>query len=287
MLCDIFNFMFNPVTPPFILHGGIMGQIKYINLEDISLPEFDGRLESDNEADIELSESIKELGVLEPIIVRHVNDRIEIIAGSCRYRASKIAGLSAIPCIIVKADDRLAEKIKLHENLKRLPLSHVDQAVTFARLRTEFGLSETEISIICGKSVPYISQHICMLDSGPEIIQAVQGDKIKFSVARELMHVKTDSTRQHLLNYAIKDGASVDTVKNWVSQSNNEEEMIDIRAASGDPPAPPSNISYTTFVCNTCETPAEIVGMHILRLCDHCFNSIMSDIKEAKRLASP
>jgi len=260
-----------------------MSQIVYIKIEDLTQPEFDGRIELDNVADIELSESIKQLGVLEPIIVRKVNGKTEIIAGSCRYRASKIAGLDSIPCILVKANDEHAETIKLHENLKRLPLSHIDQAVTFARLISDYGMSERQICEISGKSVPYISQHICLLDSGEEIITSVQKEEINFSVARELMHVKNPKTRLHLLHYAKKGGATVDTVKNWVSEANNEEFMESQRSDGSNDSPPPSNVDYSKFVCNTCQTPSEITEMKVIRICEDCHRSIFSSIEEAKR----
>lgn len=260
-----------------------MLQREYIKIEKLTPPEFDGRLEVDHEFDIELSKSIKELGVMEPIIVRRKGKIFEIIFGSCRYRASKIAGLDSMPCIIVKADDELAEKMKLHENLKRLPPSHIDQAYTFARLRTEFKLTESEISKLSGKSVPYISQHINLLDAGEELIKSVQKEEINFSVARELMHVKNENTRKHLLNYAIKGGASVDVVKNWVQESRQEEEFPDLETPHADSEPPSFSRPPSSFVCKTCEKPTQIVNMYILRICPECHNSIMTDIMVARK----
>jgi len=260
-----------------------MSQIEYIKLEKLFIPDFDGRLEVDQNKIIEISESIKELTVMEPITVRAKNGKYEIVFGSCRYRASKLAGLDAMPCIIVKADDELAEKMKLHENLKRLPLGHLDQALTFARLISVFKMTETQISKLSGKSVPYISQHITLLGAGEELINAVQDNHINFSVARELMHVKNEKTKLHLLDYAVKGGASVDTVKNWVLEARQEEEFPDRETPHTDSEPPSFSRPPSTFICKTCEEPTQIVNMYILRICPECHNSIMEDILVARK----
>lgn len=262
-----------------------MAQIEYIKLEKLFISEFDGRLEVDQNYIIELSESIKELTVMEPIIIRRKNGKFEIVFGSCRYRASKLAGLDAMPCIIVKADDELAEKMKLHENLKRLPLSHIDQALTFSRLISVFKMTEVQISKLSGKSVPYISQHITLLGAGEELINAVQDEEINFSVARELMHVKKEKTKLHLLKYAIEGGAKVEVVQNWVQEANRDDEYLAQDNKKEELAPPPVERPINTFGCNTCETPTDICKMMILRVCPECNNAILSEIQKAKKEA--
>ena len=260
-----------------------MSNIEYIKIEKLKPAPFDGRMEVDQEADQELANSIKEMGVLEPLICRKVDNNVEIIAGSSRYRASKIAGLASLPCIIVKADDSLAEKIKLHENLKRQNLSHIDQALTFARLRTDFNMSEKDISELCGMSIPYVSQHICLLDSGDEIITAVQASEISFSVARELMQCKNPQDRNNLLHYAVGGGAAVQTVKRWVHTANSDREYTvqEIVTAPYETPVLPQPIS--TFFCKACEEPTVINEMVVIRLCPECNHAIFSEILDARK----
>jgi len=261
-----------------------MDEINYINLSKIDPPEFDGRLDIDEEADQELAESIREIGILEPLIVRKKNKRIEIIAGSRRYRASKLAGIDAVPCIFMKADDSLAEKIKLHENLKRRDLSHIDQAMTFSRLRTEFNMTEQQISDLVGKSIPYISQHISLMASGDELVSAVQNGKVNFSVARELMQVDNEEDRSHLLNFAIKGGASVGTVKEWVQTASSERSSL-----PADKPLAITEDKYVSkslpsFVCQACECPHVIQEMVVRRICPECDYLIFSEIRKQKEL---
>jgi len=264
-----------------------MDEIKHINISSIDPPDFNGRLDIDEEADHELTESIKDIGVLEPLIVRKNKKRIELIIGSRRFRCSKIAGLQSVPCIIISADDALAEKIKLHENIHRLDLNHVEQGFNFARLMTEFKLTENEISKLVGKSISYISQHISLISSGENIIKAVQCNEISFSVARELMQVKNKDDRTHLLGFAVKGGASVQTVKEWVSSTNQERDRSPL-----DKPSTINEINYVrqslpTFKCQACEHSHVIKEMVVRRLCPECDFIIFDDIRKAKeRLAS-
>ena len=111
-----------------------MEQIKHIRLDKIKTPEFDSRLTSSPEEDKELEDSIRELGILLPLIVKDVGDGYKIIAGNRRFKAAGIVGLASAPCEVLKVTGAQADKIKIHENLKRLPLSHIDQGLTFAHL---------------------------------------------------------------------------------------------------------------------------------------------------------
>ena len=114
------------------------------------------------------------------------NANFEIIAGYRRFRAATRAGLPTIPCISQKSDDKETEILKVHENIHRLPLSHVDQGNTFRYLRDTFNMSETEIAALVGKSVPYISQHLTLVNSDPDIIAAVKAEEISYSASRSL-----------------------------------------------------------------------------------------------------
>lgn len=263
-----------------------MNEIKYLNIGMIDPSDFNGRLEIDEDADLELTESIKSIGILEPLIVRKKEKRIELIAGSRRYRCAKIAGLGSVPCIFITADDSLAEKIKLHENLKRLDLSHVDQGYTFARLKTEFNLTENEISELVGKSVPYVSQHISLISAGNDIIEAVQNENINFSVARELIQVKNEEDRTHLLNYAVKGGASVSTVREWVNTANNERQNKPAGVPLTVTESNYASKSLPTFTCQACEHNHVIKEMVVRRLCPECDFLIFDEIRKQKEMVT-
>ena len=167
-----------------------MSKIKYVRLDKLNQPEFDGRLTHSPVEDDELRDSIRELGILEPLLVKDTENGYEIISGNRRFIQAGRAGLPAAPCIIFKTNGAEADKIQLHENIKRLPLSHVDQAYTFAHLIKKYTMTEQQVSTLVGKSIAYVSQHLSLLQCDDYLVQAVQDGRVNFSVARELMQCK-------------------------------------------------------------------------------------------------
>ncbi|GAJ15697.1 unnamed protein product, partial [marine sediment metagenome] len=95
-----------------------MSKITFIELSKLLLPEFEAHRLVPDEYITEITESIKKLGILEPLLVRPFDKEFEIVAGCIRYRCAKIAGLKAAPCVILSLDDKAAEEVKLHENVK-------------------------------------------------------------------------------------------------------------------------------------------------------------------------
>lgn len=263
-----------------------MNQIKHIRLDKLRLPSFEAHQTPDPEADKELTDSIRELGILEPLLVRDTKDGPEIIIGTRRFRCGGRAGLAAAPCIFVKATDSEAETLKIHENIKRLPLSHIDQALTFEHLRSKFKMTEQQISILTQKSIPYISQHLVLLHSDETLVQAVQGGRLNFSVARELMHVDDPDELKRLLQYAENDGATAETAHNWVHQYKRDKHV-----APDKPPGaykPPQDIppEEAKIVCRACECSTPITKSRVVRLCHECFRLIFTHIDEEKMIAS-
>ena len=258
--------------------------VKNVSLTRIKPPQFDTRTKIDPEADEELSTSIQQFGVLEPILVKVDGDDFEIVFGHRRYRTCSRLGLATIPCIIVSSDDKELELIKIHENLHRLPNSHVDQGRTFEYLRDKFSMTETEISVLVGKSIAYVSQHLSLLASDPEIIEAVHTDKINFSAARELVKVKDAGDRKRLLNVVKDSGASTAVIHSWAKESNRDLEPDDkyIKYVPEDNSPPYQN--NPTFPCQCCNQIIPISRLVIVRLCPECdfqFKTAIKDIQES------
>lgn len=259
-----------------------MIKIDQIQILKIIPPEYDARIHTDEEADRELLESIKELGVLLPLIVKKKEKLYEIIAGNRRYRASQKAGLPTIPCIVSSASEEKADKIKLHENIKRLPLGHIEQATTFLYLKSKYDLTENEIAKLIGKSVPYVSQHLTLLNSDNELVTAVHTGSLAYSVAREIMTLKDKSDRKSITTWALEGGASVDIVKNWVREAKNRIQTEPETTNHSTPELPPTRRALPVFECRTCQDAIPINEMIIFRVCPVCEHAIMSDIEQER-----
>ena len=259
-----------------------MTEIVKIPITSLTPPLTDVRFSTDFEADRELVESIKSLGVLLPLLVRRHGKKYEIIAGHRRYKASIQAALPMVPCVILAASDIDSEKIKLHENLHRLPLGHVEQGLTFQNLRDNFSLSELEISILVGKSVPFISQHLSLIRADPALVKDVNDGKISFSVARELLKCSHDEDLDYLREWSGRDGSSVDVVRSWVTEANARRSISpDPSPPSGPPPTPPPS-SVPTFICQACDQTLPIRELTAVRLCAGCNQAIFTAIREER-----
>ena len=145
----------------------------------------------DKESLEELAKSIEENGLLQPILVREYgNGRYQIIAGERRFRASKIAGLSEIPAIILDKDDRKVAELSLIENIQREDLNPIEEAMAFRALATEYGLTQEELSEKVGKSRSAIANSVRLLDLPAPVLDMGASGEISAGHGRTLLGVK-------------------------------------------------------------------------------------------------
>lgn len=279
-----FTYLLQGDAPPLkFLQVFYMDQIKYISLNKLNPPDFDARVTTSPDDDSELMESIKEHGVLEPLIVRNTEKGYEIIAGKRRFIEAGNAGLSSVPCIIKKSTDSDADIIKLHENIKRLPMSHIDQGMTFKHLIDKYNMTETTVASLVGKSTGYISQHLSLLESDESLIDSVREGRLNFSVARELMHLKDKDELKRMQDICEHDGAGAAIVHNWVHESNRETLKPDNPKITYEPVPDRAQYREPSFPCQTCENKIPIKYLKVLRICPDCFHLIFSAFDAEKQ----
>lgn len=259
-----------------------MNQIKHIRLDKLKPPEFDNRLSTNPEEDDDLRDSIKELGIIEPLIVKEVTTGYEIIAGHRRFIQAGRAGLPAVPCVIVKSTGAETDKIALHENIKRLPLSHIDQAYTFAHLIHKYKMTEQQIATLVKKSIAYVSQHLSLLQSDDTLIQAVHDGRINFSVARELMQCKDPDERQRLGQIIEEHGATSMVVQTWVRDSNRETASLNDQSQPDPHTSHPSETPVLMYPCAICKKPVPTIEIKTIRCCEGCFYLFFTEIERGK-----
>jgi ParB family chromosome partitioning protein len=260
-----------------------MLKIVHIHVADIIPPAFDSRTSTNPEKDAELLESVRQYGVLEPISVKKLNGKFEIIFGHRRFRAACAAPLPTIPAMVLDADEQLTEILKCHENIHQLPLSHIDQASHFCYMRVHFHMTETEIAKLVGKSIPYVSQHLSLLESGQNIITAVQDGAISFSVARELVQVENSEEQNRLLRIAADNGATAAVVHSWVREANRDTAPPGTGPVYVPDDGQQSFNQNPTFPCQSCENQTPISHLMIVRLCQNCHRGFMGAISEIKK----
>ncbi len=169
----------------------------------------------------ELADSIAQNGLLQPILVREYGDgRYQIIAGERRFRASKIAGLTEIPAIILDKDDRKAAEIALIENIQREDLNPIEEAMAFRALAVEYALTQEELSIKVGKSRSAIANATRLLELPEEVLGMVANGEISAGHGRTLLGLKS---KEDMLTLAIKtvaDDLSVRQLEEEVKKAN-------------------------------------------------------------------
>ena len=150
--------------------------------------------------------SIKEKGVLQPLLVRRQGDTYEIIAGERRLRASKQAGLSQVPVIVKDFDDKAALEVALIENLQREDLNPLEEAEAYKRLLDEFQYTQDELSKVVGKSRSHVANMMRLLDLPADIKQLVENKELTIGHARALLNAQNPSL---LASEIIERGLSV------------------------------------------------------------------------------
>ncbi len=167
------------------------------------------RKEFDEEALVELAESIKKHGLLQPILVRPKQDGYEIVAGERRWRACRIAGLRTVPVVIKEMDEREVMEVALIENLQREDLNPVEEALGYRSLMISFGLTQEQVAEAVGKSRPAVANTLRLLELTPEETEALKKGKLSSGHARVILSaVKGSELRATLFRLALA-GASV------------------------------------------------------------------------------
>jgi ParB family chromosome partitioning protein len=155
------------------------------------------RLSYEEESLVELADSIREHGVLQPILVRPVGSQFELIAGERRWRASRMAQRESIPAIVVEFDDETALEVSIIENLQREDVSPLEEAAMFRKM-TDLGYSLRQLAQKIGKDKGYVENRIRLAEAPPEIRELVSLRKDTLSHAYELMKVHDERTRRRL-----------------------------------------------------------------------------------------
>lgn len=189
-----------------------------IPVEEIRANEYQPRRNFDEEALQELASSIKVYGVLQPIVVRKVAGGYELVAGERRYRAAKLAGLSEIPAIVKKYDNKEMSEVALIENLQRQDLNVMEEAVAYKNLMAEFGLKQDELAQRMGRSRSYIANVIRLLSLAPAVRQLVADGTLTMGQVRPLVIITDEALQVKLANHIVEDGLSARAVEELVKR---------------------------------------------------------------------
>ncbi len=198
------------------LEGG--ERVQQISLVNIVPSPLQPRREFAREALEELIDSIRQRGIIQPLIVRQINHQFELIAGERRWRAAKEAGLSEAPAIVRPATDLEVLELALIENLQRADLNPIEEAQAYARLANEFGMRQEDIAEKVGKSRASIANAMRLLDLDPQVQTWVVQDLLSVGHAKVLLGVKAHDEQRLLAEKILRQSSTVRTTERMVAR---------------------------------------------------------------------
>lgn len=190
-------------------------QIQIIPLDQIDAPKTAMRSEVHDEGIEELASSIKTIGLLQPVLLRAVGERYEIIAGHRRVTAARLAGQVTIAAIVRTSSDAEATVQKIHENLMRVDVNPIDEAAFLAKVMQEQDLDVKKIAELTRRSAEYISSRLEILQYPDYLIEAVGEKQITLGAASWLAKITDEQVRRSYVSYAISGGISVKRAIAW------------------------------------------------------------------------
>lgn len=280
------------------------GEIIDIPIGEITFPEVELRKQVIFEELESLANSIRTVGLLNPIVVRRVGEKWELVAGWRRYKACEILGLPSIPCRVAPPTEELADLARIHENIFREDINPVDEGEFYQTLLKKYQWNLSTLALNVKRSPAYISDRVKIIEADEEIKDAMRDGKIGISIGRELMRIDDPPSRKRLLWYAVNSGATIETVRRWrvdYETSASRQQAMDeggkVVLREEVPPGeigPPKLkdaitpemaieekiIEYRT--CFGCGSKTGIDDVFVMFLCPRCKDTIVGAMKPQK-----
>ncbi len=216
--------MQNESAPVPAKAGGAKDSLNRLPVDLIQRGRYQPRREFDADALRELADSIAAQGVIQPVVVRPVeNDRYELIAGERRWRAAQQAGLDEIPVVIKEVTEEAAMAMGLIENIQREDLNPLEEANALSRLLHEFGLTHQEVAKAVGKSRTTVTNLLRLLELNEEVKQMVESRRLEMGHARALLGLQGEAQTK-AANQVVKQGLSVRETERLVRRLQGEAE---------------------------------------------------------------
>lgn len=207
--------------------------ISEIPIEQIEVNPFQPRTHFDEDALLELAESIRVHGIIQPITVRRLaHNQYQLISGERRFQASKLAGLTSIPAYIRSADDQQMLEMALIENIQRENLNAIEIALSYQRLISECSLKQEELGERVGKNRTTVTNYLRLLKLPPDIQIAVRDNKLSMGQARAIISVENPEQQLYIFKKTLDEDLSVRKVEELVREISAEKTIVKSESAS-------------------------------------------------------
>ena len=197
-------------------------RIIYIDINDIRPNSAQPRTVFDEDKLKELADSIKANGVIQPLIVREAENGYELVAGERRWRASRIAGLRTIPCIVRDFDDRQNAIVAIIENMQREDLNPIEEAKGLKSITEKYGFTQEQVSISLGRSRTYIANSIRLLKLPVEIQEYVSSGQMSAAHGRTIINIPDPKKQKEIADKIIRNDLSVRATEKLAEKVKDE-----------------------------------------------------------------
>ncbi|BAH46913.1 MULTISPECIES: ParB/RepB/Spo0J family partition protein [Brevibacillus] len=210
-------------------------QVKEVSINEIRPNPYQPRKEFEQSAIEELAQSIKEHGIIQPLIVRKSIKGYELVAGERRLRAAKLAGLKEVPVVVKAYTDQQLMEIALIENLQRENLNPLEEAEAYDKLISHHDYTQEQLAQKIGKSRPHVANMLRLLQLPEKIRKMVSAAELSMGHSRALLGVTDKKVQQQLANDVVEKGLSVRQLEEIVKQLNVSRETKKKKSAKNEP----------------------------------------------------
>ena len=253
---------------------------RLIDLALIIPPEGNVRLDIPERSIFELSESMKEVGLIQPILLSPKDDKLEVVAGQRRWLAAKRLKWKTIRAEVRKLSREQIAVIRANENLQRVNLTPIEEGAIYADLYDTHKLTLKMIGDRMGKSNHHVKRMMDLLRMEPEIQKAVHASKISIAVAFVLTKIEDKKDMYRYLELAIENGVTAAVAAQWTEEYRKGLHYIHDREQHASPvPSDKKEEKYFTM-CQTCEGPMEYKDMRVIKICATCYDLILKVVEQ-------
>lgn len=244
--------------------------LKEVVIEQIKDPTVPIRMMMDDDKMYELVESMKKIGLIQPIVVTAIEGGYEVLAGHRRLIAARRLRWLTIRAIIMPAVYEYGDVIKLHENLMREDVHPIDESNFLHELKERLNLSVEKLAALIFKSEAYVYEKLAMKEWPPDVLKDLGENEITYSVAREFAKITDKSVLIEYLRFAKEGGCTPAVAKKW--REGWERDKLERTAAAVEPdhgtPDKPAEAIYAP--CYICREPKDITKTVMMRVCENC-----------------
>ena len=251
-------------------------KIEKVLMKLVDRPKDPARSKIDPEKVRELAESIREVGLQQPVLLRPVDGRYEVVAGDRRYLAHKFLGRDEISSIIKEMNDEEVIILRATENLQREDLTPMEEAKVYGSMRNGLGMSIEKIARKMGRAHSTIKKYLELLELEPDFQEAIDSRKIGIEAAYVLSQIDDREFRKFYFTSAVENGVTKEVAVSWLAAYQQSKEANYYAEGGGGGPLGAVSADKPIYqTCNGCNGPVELKEIRYVPLCPGCLKELL------------